>query len=736
MHDGKIYKFDIFTSSFNYKICGTNFNDNPITDAKLFENGFVCITQNMTFYVINDLKEPNAVQFFSFKKLFDNYTPSDYLFISPNHSKSGQLELLVPHPNHGLIQIFNSEVKYMKTDHFVNYSKMCGTDGYQNEDMGRITNIIMSPSNQYIALFNETGNMYVFHTTLDQNLSENPRIVSMTKLSLKFGGYQMLWCAEDCVVISTNGVLFLIGPDDKLLKVDIVRLQSSNSKVNVHCISEVDGVRIFAEDSVEFLQKVPDELYLSIFPFSVDPAKKLLEAYRFAEEKRANCDEEIRKIRADLPDAVNKLMTAATSMWNFSDQLYLTKAAQHGKTFLGKDEFNFNNFVGLCKDLRILNNLRTFESPRLITYEQYKKLETKDLIQFLIKTQNFFLANEISLFMHLKVRKVYQKWAIAQIKNLPSSLSSNEELGFYNMIQNKLSEVQGISYIKLAKKAFKFGKGEIGIKFLENEKSILTKIPQYVELRKWDDALELAFETYDSNVIYTIIDKIMTTESIETFKAIVVKHKKADAVVLDYLNKNHQGLVKDYLELKRNYEDLFFHMIEQFFAASSLDQRRRCIKEAKNYLKTIETVKDYSFDVKFYRNYLTDMEQSLFFKRDMLNENIIRQTDISSFDNSIHDVYKMMIKEEKFNMVEQKNKYFEMSPRKMAILRIRTYSEMNRFDAISLMGQNIRSSNLHHLNFAELYLDSRIYPKAVEHLKKITEEDYFDFKLVMLKYME
>ena len=206
----------------------------------------------------------------------------------------------------------------------------------------------------------------------------------------------------------------------------------------------------------------------------------------------------------------------------------MIKAAQHGKTFLSKDEFNFNRFVQVCRDLRILNNLRTNDNPRLITYEQYRNLAPKDLINLLIKTHNFFLAHEISVFRGMKVRKVYEKWAVAKIKSLPNHLSSSEEIENYNEIQKKLSEISGISYIKLAKKAFKYRKEEIGIKFLENEKSILTKIPQYIELRRWDKALELAFDTFDSNVIYTVVDKIMKSESVENFKQIVSKYKRAE----------------------------------------------------------------------------------------------------------------------------------------------------------------------------------------------------------------
>jgi len=44
----------------------------------------------------------------------------------------------------------------------------------------------------------------------------------------------------------------------------------------------------------------------------------------------------------------------------------------------------------------------------------------------------------------------------------------------------------------------------------------------------WDTALELAIQTYDSNVIYTVVDKILTNETIDTFKDIVSKNKRAE----------------------------------------------------------------------------------------------------------------------------------------------------------------------------------------------------------------
>ena len=103
----------------------------------------------------------------------------------------------------------------------------------------------------------------------------------------------------------------------------------------------------------------------------------------------------------------------------------------------------------------------------------------------------------------------------------------------------QLKNIPNISYIKLAKKAFKYGAKEIGIKFLENEKSILTKIPQYIQLKEWDKAISLAFETYDRNVLLTVIDKIFKDRDIDVpkFLNIVSQFENTNSAVIEYLKK-------------------------------------------------------------------------------------------------------------------------------------------------------------------------------------------------------
>jgi hypothetical protein len=281
MDDGKIYKFDIFTRTFTYKIAGLEFSNNKIVSARLFEDGFVCLTQNNNFYLINNLKDPISNLFYNMTQLFGDELPKDYLFIPASYSLSEKIELLVPHPKHGLVRIINGkEVQYIRHSTPQIFSKASISDNPSSDDLGKIINIIMSPNYQYLALFNDIGNLYVFPVKF--NFEEDQRRKSMTKLSFK-NNYQILWCAEDCVIIANNGSIFLVGPDDNLLKMDIVKRFSSksnpNREVNLFCIEEIDGVRLIHDEGVDFVQKVSEDLHSSLSSFFSDPAKILLDAY-------------------------------------------------------------------------------------------------------------------------------------------------------------------------------------------------------------------------------------------------------------------------------------------------------------------------------------------------------------------------------------------------------------------------------------------------------------------------
>ena len=781
-NDGSIIKFDILTGTAVEKVSGDTFQKEKIISAKLFENGFVAFTEINNFYLTKDIKNPQPYLFISLAMINIGSIVNEYLFLPPSCTTSKNIELFFPHPEkHGIIHVIGKNenenfslnekgefngIYFIRKDKEEPYNMQSGNDTPLANELNKICALALSPSNSQIAMYRNDGTVFFFHSSL--NFDKYPRMEAQftvndspnddyeeneQKSILEYNeNTQFLFCGEDAVCICGKRFILLVNSKRKTLYYKITERSGQSAILNtsfMYCKSEVDGLRIITHHNLFFISKVSKELYNSCYPFSDDPAKKLLNAYKSAQEKQANCDKEIREIASKLGDAIKTLLLAAASLFWVNDndknkqvQLYMLKAAQHGKSFVQNNELNYDFFVQTCKEIRIINNLHScnpiYDKPRFITYAEFKNIGAKNVIKLLIRQQNFALAYDMSKYLDYNVKKVFQRHAIAKIKKLGPQ-SSQEQNNLYEKISAQLKNIPNISYIKLAKKAFKYGAKEIGIKFLENEKSILTKIPQYIQLKEWDKAISLAFETYDRNVLLTVIDKIFKDRDIDVpkFLTIVSKFENTNSAVIEYLKKNVPDQLENYLKQKNLYEDLFFMYLEKFFRSKDLTSRKEAIEKIKEYQKILEK-KPGDFDYKFYRNYINDLENSLKLKSKCLEKGFIQTTDTAPFDNSVYDCFKAIILKGDNKYAEEENKTYDISPKKYMILRLRTYAEMNKFDAIDnvLNGTTLKKLNLTPLNMAELYVDYKKYDKAVEYIKQINEPDYFDYKIEMLKYME
>ena len=790
-NDCRIFKFDVISMNVQEKFMSKIFKENEtIFSAKLFEKGFVCLTEKGNFYYIKDLKDPIATLFFPMKTKLNFTNEIDYLFIPSANSKSGKIELLITNQNEdGILNIIESEEKnnfdniyIIKNDHLEPFKKnnefleISPENNFfsNNIILGKISAIALSPEKKQIALYKNDGTIFFFHISFDsknyppkscklsiENSERNFRESEKSELKsiisygeteknddLKISYYQFLFAGEDAICLCGKRFILVINIKNKTLIYKMIEKESQIAMLNskfMHCISEIDGLRIITNSAIFFISKVSKELYETCFPFSSSTSRKLLNAYKSSCEKNPNCDVIIRQIANELPKAIKTLeISAANLFWleknqnknnkNKQIQIFLLKAAQFGKSFVQQGEFNFDRFVDTCKNIRIINNLRNNEKPRFITFNEIKKMKNYDLIKKLLRNQNFYLAFEISKFLDLETKQIYEKWAIAQVKKMPLNYTNADEIKIYEKIKKKLENVDNISFIKLAKKCFKCGRNEIGMKFLENEKSLLTKIPQYIELKKWFEALELAFNTMDSNVILTVIDKMFKVEEFNNFINITNKFPKINKDVIYYLKKeNRKNDLEMFLKNKGNYEELFFFYLEKFFEINNFNERIECVKKLKEFLKKIDS--NSNINLKFYNNFINDLENSIKLKKNLLDSDIIKSADIGTFDNSVYDCYKNIIKSGKFNIIEKENKKFDISQRKISILRLHSYIEMNEENAIEkLLAENtLKKLNLHPLNVAEIYLELNNKEKTVEYIKQINEGYLLDYKVDILK---
>ena len=804
-NDGSIFKIDILLQKAIPKYTSEIFTTENIAKAKLYEDGFIALTLYGNFYYVKDIKNPIPELFFQMKSLLHFSIKIEFLIIPASVSKSGNIELLITNEKgHGVIHVEKMEdaryfilpkdekkqvfiykgistIKkdilepYVLGEEIINREKATDKKSqdtqYLHENMRNIVAFAISPSKKNIALYGGGGFVFFFDSTF--NIEKSPRVKAQIELGedsdpnaimeqqmvMNFGeGFQFLFCGEDSVILYGLRLIFIIHKSGHMIKYKITDYNESDvlkGKLFCKCISEIDGVRMLTNEGIFFISQISKDLYDISDPFTNSYPKQLIQAYQYHIDKSVGTEKTLREIGNNLIKSINSLLMAAASIFwtensleeqNYEKkdiQLFILKAAQFGKTFVQKDEFNFDRFFEICKDIRCVNNLRNHSNkPKLITYMEYKSLDPKDLIKKLMRNLNFGMAFEICHYLDYSDKRVYQRFAIDKIKKISDKHDRDQEKNIFIYLDNKLKNVKNLSFIKLAKKAFKYHKNYIGMKFLENEKSALSKIPQYIELCQWDKALDFAENFYDSNIINTVLYKLYKKESENEFIDIVASHPKAKSATFDFLRNNDSKMIEKYLKLKKSPEELFFYYLEEYFQSPNISEREKYLACAKENLNLIDNNINPEFEHKFYKNYLESLENNIKIKCDSKKKNIIHYPENISFDISIYDFYKIGISEifdEKDNTIEKYNKSFGFPQEGMGMVKLITLLEQKRsrdVDAIiKKYNNNLKKIGLTNLNAAEIFYKFKIYDKATEYIIAIKEPKYIDYKINMLEYI-
>ena len=636
-----------------------------------------------------------------------------------------------------------------------------------NKTVGKIIAIAISPSYEQVALYNNKGNVYIFNSKFTKGKKEakfemNKDLTKQEQDDIQYiinyqPNCQFLFCGEDALALF--GKKYVLITNDTFKKTLVYKITEEEKHafffvedVYGKCISEVDGLRISTNNGIYFISKVDKNLFEACYPFAKSNSKKLLKAYNSYLIDELDNGEKIKELGESLSTTIFVLLNAAANIyWKEEEtdevkkeaQMYLLKAAQLGKIFANaEEEFNHDKFLGICKDLRVVNNLRNNEESQiLITYKEYESLTFQELIKKILIQHNFNLAFKISNYLiGYDTKKIYQKWACAKIKKLNRLANKSEQIKLYDNIIYSLSNIKNVSYIQLAKKAFKCKHNELGMKFLENEKSILAKIPIYLKMNKLEKVLELSYETYDSNVIEIALNQLIDYTGVDNYFIEKVKdNQKLRYAVIDLLKKYDKSdtYIDKYLEEIKDYEELMLLQLEKFFTYKEIDKKKKCLKLAKEYQKNLDKN---NVNNKFYLMYLTELSNSIKFKKDCmdLDRKIISKSYIKPFDNSIYDCYKFGAKENKLDWIEKQNKHFELSSKKMTLMRFRSLAENGKIVLIEdiIKNSSLKKLSITPINMADFYFEFKNYDLATKYVKLITHQEYFDYKIEMLKYME
>ena len=582
----------------------------------------------------------------------------------------------------------------------------------------------------------------------------SPAEINEIKAILEFNqGSQFLFCGEDTLAIAGQRFIIISRPNAKNAIAYLVKEGSEFLAIQgvsfCKCISEVDGLRYLTSDGVFFIFDISKELYDITYPFSEAKSKTLVNIYKNTHSSKYNSHKDIKSIPKLDEIVIDIQMASADIFWTEEEneenkykeiQLFLLKAAQYGKLFINKDYFNFDKYNTRCKDMRIINQLRNDKTyPMFITYKEFIKLDSADIIDILIEYKNFKSAAEISKFLGYDTKRIMYKYIIEKMKREikdKSKENENKEEKIYRNLLKDIEQLPDISYVKLAKKAIKFGNEKLAMKLLDQEKSALTKIPQLIELNKLSNSLNICFQTFNFNILSIVLNKLSENPSksqSENELAFFDNICRADlqkhhSKIILFLKKYKPEKLEMFLLKTKNYNEFLYMKLNKLYKSQTSEEKMSIIKEIKEEIK--------NYDPK-YKKYIESLENSLNFKKSCINENIINYSEIQPYSKTVYDCYSNGIKNEKYNWIEGQNKHLEYSTKKLNIIRFRAYLEMKKPEAIDsqIEKTSLKKLGLTPMNIGEIYYDYKMYDKATEYLMQVKDSGYSLYIIDLLKSM-
>ena len=641
-------------------------------------------------------------------------------------------------------------------------------EGTQNE-LGIICCMAISPTNDKIAFYSKVvKKAFLFNSDFEgkykevlfnckKSINNYEEHAEEVDKALEFPeGCQFLFCGEDALALCYQRVIILSKPN---IKKPIIYVSSEENigkgKIIMKCITEIDGLRILTNDGVSLISRVPKELYNICDEFSKSASKKLIDIYKNTVFRKYKSNRDISALGKFLPDAIEDLQKASASIfWTeyFNEkeqketQFFILKVAQYAKKFVDKSEFNFDKFNQICKEMRIINNLRNDPKyPVYITFREYKELDPQDLISILIKYRNFQLAANISKFLDYGIKKVLNKYAIAimkrEIKEMEKTIgnnASNEEIKEkYDILFQSLEKVQGISFMKLAKKASKYGGKKLAMYLLEQEKSDLVKIPMLIQLKdNFDQTLKIAFDSYDFNAVIKVMTKIDNPNIVKVLaKSDFQKYYRK---ILLYLKLHDKSKIVDFLQRIKNYVEIYYINIKSYCRQKTFEERMEALKMCKNELKYFD--KNDPFDVKGTKKFIERLEYINKFKKacTSVEKEIIHYTEKEPYKVSVYDCFKKGFSKEEGTWIESQNKNLEYSNKKLSLIKFRSYLELRRPDAIEnqLQKTPLKKLGLSPIHLAEVYYDYKYYDQAARWLIQVKDPEYYPYVVDLFKHMK
>ncbi|EHY53179.1 Vacuolar protein sorting-associated protein 16 [Exophiala dermatitidis] len=388
---------------------------------------------------------------------------------------------------------------------------------------GPFKHVCVSPNGRFAALFTEDGKVWVVGSDFQNKYSEYDSKAKTTPT-------HVYWCGNDSVLLAWEDEVHMVGPNGAAVKYYY--------DDQVHVVPDIDGVRLITHEACEFLHKVPDPLEEVFKLGATSAASVLLDSIDLLEKKSPKADENIQRIKPNLPEAVETCIQAAGHEFNPSLQKQLLRAASFGKSVL--DLYSSDEFVDMCEDLRVLNAVRDYRIGLYMSYEQYIRLTPERLIARLVNRREYLLAIKLSEFLHLPLNKIYVHWASQKVR-----ASSADDDAIRDIVVERLRGKPGISFETIARAAYDEGRSHLATSLLNYEPRAGKQVPLLLSMEEDDIALNKAIESGDPDLIFFVLLEMKKKLPLAAFLRTISDKPVAAALVESSAKTQDRELLKD-----------------------------------------------------------------------------------------------------------------------------------------------------------------------------------------------
>ncbi|XP_058063487.1 vacuolar protein sorting-associated protein 16 homolog [Anopheles bellator] len=688
--DGTIFIYDMFGNFVHKFSISKDVTD--VIDARIFTSasgtGVAVLTSNLKIYVLNNIKDPK------YRPLSDLLNFSVGLTCWEVISRDRTTVCLIAGHGHDVTiarygdNTLTSIPVTMKTE-FKTITAMCA-----------------SFDHQHLALYTSSGCLWMGSSDLKQKYCEftTGRTEKPHQLAWCIDGSAV--CESQAMIISFSNLIMIVGATGES---SIYTYDSSLSLVQ-----EMDSVRVLSSTSHELIQKVPNSTS-KIFGINIsEPASFLFEAHRKFRERSHQSDEYLCLIQSKLPIAVADCIEAAGHEYDTSTQKSLIRAAYFGKSFL--NGYNCDDYIRMCKTLKVLNVLRDPNVAIPITIRQFYHLQPIITLDRLVFRKYYGLAIHIAKYLNILEKRILEHWAfqkIAQDKN-------DDEVA--RKIAAKFSSAdlqETMSFANVAEKAQQLGKIKLAITLLEMEAKKKLQVPLLLKLGASEKALIAATQSGDIDLIYMALLEMKNTTALAKFHMTIRRYPLAQNLYKKYCQLNSLSTLKD-----------IYSQEDEFLAQAEIT-----LREALQHDNLDATIPDVSAN---YRRAgkLIEAELSEETKKLIKHQKLLNDKHQKEFHGlSLHVTVRKLLQLGDVRYAEKLKNEFKMPDKRYCWVRVQTLAENFQWEELEKISKS-KKSLIGYEPFVEVCLRQLNVAEAKKYLPRCSEENKLKWYLRAGCYVE